>query len=159
VFVPNSGAINNDRGQVLFSATLTDGRGVLLLDTPGPDQQGQHGGVAQASTAETALDASSLIQVLAAGEMRLAEAVPVTFLASNIANPSARQDAALPVQPVAVMGPFAIPWVGGDNHSPLTSSPQRLTASAGALPEPAVDALFADLGTRPLGDPVANGTW
>jgi hypothetical protein len=34
VFVPNSGAINNDRGQVLFSALLTDGRYVLLLATP-----------------------------------------------------------------------------------------------------------------------------
>jgi hypothetical protein len=31
---PNSGAINNDLGQVLFSATLTDGTGVLLLATP-----------------------------------------------------------------------------------------------------------------------------
>jgi hypothetical protein len=29
-----SGAINNDVGQVLFHATLTDGRGVLLLATP-----------------------------------------------------------------------------------------------------------------------------
>jgi hypothetical protein len=31
---PNSGAINNDRGQVFFAATLTDGRGVLLLASP-----------------------------------------------------------------------------------------------------------------------------
>jgi hypothetical protein len=29
-----SGAINNDAGQVLFQATLTDGRGVFLLSTP-----------------------------------------------------------------------------------------------------------------------------
>ena len=29
-----SGAINNDRGQILFQATLTDGGGVLLLATP-----------------------------------------------------------------------------------------------------------------------------
>ena len=29
-----SGAINNDAGQVLFQATLTDGSGVLLLATP-----------------------------------------------------------------------------------------------------------------------------
>ena len=33
---PNSGAINNERGQVFFSATLTDGRGVLLVATPTP---------------------------------------------------------------------------------------------------------------------------
>jgi hypothetical protein len=33
-FVPNSGAVSNDRGQVLFGATLSDGRGVLLLATP-----------------------------------------------------------------------------------------------------------------------------
>ena len=33
-FFPNSGATNNDRGQVLFGATLSDGGGVLLLATP-----------------------------------------------------------------------------------------------------------------------------
>jgi hypothetical protein len=33
-FVPNSGAHNNDRGQVVFGATLSDGRGVLLVATP-----------------------------------------------------------------------------------------------------------------------------
>jgi hypothetical protein len=38
-YVPNSGAINNDRGQVLFGATLTDGRGVLLMATP---HEGDH---------------------------------------------------------------------------------------------------------------------
>ena len=31
---PNSGAITNDRGQVYFGATLTDGRGVHLIATP-----------------------------------------------------------------------------------------------------------------------------
>jgi hypothetical protein len=36
VLVPNSGANNNDRGQVVFGATLSDGRGVLLLATPKP---------------------------------------------------------------------------------------------------------------------------
>ncbi|HWZ12428.1 MAG TPA: choice-of-anchor tandem repeat NxxGxxAF-containing protein, partial [Acidobacteriaceae bacterium] len=34
VNTPNSGATNNDRGQVFFAATLTDGRGVLLIATP-----------------------------------------------------------------------------------------------------------------------------
>jgi hypothetical protein len=33
-FVPNSGATMNDHGQVVFGATLTDGRGVLLVATP-----------------------------------------------------------------------------------------------------------------------------
>ena len=33
---PNSGAINSDRGQVFFCATLTDRRGVLLVATPTP---------------------------------------------------------------------------------------------------------------------------
>jgi len=33
-FVPNSGAHNNDRGQVVYGATLSDGRGVLLMATP-----------------------------------------------------------------------------------------------------------------------------
>ena len=34
IFFPNSGANNNNRGQVVFGATLTGGRGVLLLATP-----------------------------------------------------------------------------------------------------------------------------
>jgi hypothetical protein len=34
VFIPNSGAHNNDRGQVVFGATLSNDRGVLLLATP-----------------------------------------------------------------------------------------------------------------------------
>jgi hypothetical protein len=33
-FVPNSGANNNDRGQVVFGATLSDGGGVLLRASP-----------------------------------------------------------------------------------------------------------------------------
>src|SRR5262249_6337823 len=33
-FFPFGGAINNDRGQLLFSALLTDGRYVMLLATP-----------------------------------------------------------------------------------------------------------------------------
>ena len=38
-FFANGGAINNDRGQVLYSATLVGGTGVLLLDTPeGPPE-------------------------------------------------------------------------------------------------------------------------
>jgi hypothetical protein len=32
--VANTEIVNNDRGQVLFAATLTDGRGVLLVATP-----------------------------------------------------------------------------------------------------------------------------
>jgi hypothetical protein len=35
-FFTTSGAINNDVGQVLFQATLTDGKGVFLLATPTP---------------------------------------------------------------------------------------------------------------------------
>jgi hypothetical protein len=40
-FFPTGGAYNNDRGQVFYSATLTDGRDVLLLDTRtgGPQSQ------------------------------------------------------------------------------------------------------------------------
>ncbi len=43
ILVPNSGAINNDLGQVLFGATLSDGRGVLLVATPS-DQEGNQNG-------------------------------------------------------------------------------------------------------------------
>jgi hypothetical protein len=34
IFTPSSGALNNDRGQVLFAATLIDGSAVLVLATP-----------------------------------------------------------------------------------------------------------------------------
>jgi hypothetical protein len=34
ILVPNSGADNNDQGQVLFGATLEDGRSVMILYTP-----------------------------------------------------------------------------------------------------------------------------
>jgi len=34
VLTPSSSAVNNDRGQVFFCATLTDGTGVLLIATP-----------------------------------------------------------------------------------------------------------------------------
>jgi hypothetical protein len=34
VLTPSSGALNNDRGQVFFCATLTDGKGILLVATP-----------------------------------------------------------------------------------------------------------------------------
>jgi hypothetical protein len=33
-FAPNSGATMNDHGQVVFGATLSDGRGVLPVATP-----------------------------------------------------------------------------------------------------------------------------
>jgi hypothetical protein len=36
IVTPTSGAINNDAGQVLFQATLTDGSGVMLVATPKP---------------------------------------------------------------------------------------------------------------------------
>jgi hypothetical protein len=36
ILFPNTGAANNDRGEVLFGATLSDGRGVLLIATPKP---------------------------------------------------------------------------------------------------------------------------
>jgi hypothetical protein len=159
--VPNSSAVNNDRGQVLFGATLTDGRGVLLLDTPEQDQEGEQGegehrkgrheGAAQASTDETALDSASLVRTL---EVRFAHVLPGPFLASNVANPSAGENTSLTVQPVSIAGPLSAPSVGGDNPSPLPSAPQRLTASAGALTERAVDALFAD-----LGDAFADGAF
>jgi hypothetical protein len=42
-YFPNSGTVSNDLGQILFGATLSDGRGVLLLATPrDDDDQGQN---------------------------------------------------------------------------------------------------------------------
>ncbi len=53
IVVPNSGAINNDRGQVLFGATLEDGRGVMLLYTPGGPADASSHGSAQAASDTT----------------------------------------------------------------------------------------------------------
>jgi hypothetical protein len=44
ITVPNSGVVESDPGQVLFSAQLTDGSNVLLLATPTPSGAGGRGG-------------------------------------------------------------------------------------------------------------------
>jgi hypothetical protein len=41
-FTPNAGCVNNDRGQIFYSVLLTDGRDVLLLDTPKGNDGGQN---------------------------------------------------------------------------------------------------------------------
>jgi hypothetical protein len=164
-FIPNSGVVNNDQGQVLFGATLADGRGVLLLDTPGHDQEGeqgdgphgegQHGGSVLGDTAGTGLEASR--PAAAAGATRLTDAALVALATSTVAPPSVESSAALTVHPAsqAVRSPALL--AGRDNGGlPLPSS-QTVTGLAGALTHRAVDALFADLGTNPLGDPFTNG--
>jgi hypothetical protein len=50
IVVPNSGATNNDHGQVLFSVELTDGRNVLVLFTPGGNHDADKGGGHDAAT-------------------------------------------------------------------------------------------------------------
>src|SRR5712691_9151872 len=47
MLVPNTAALNNDLGQVLFGARLTDGRNVMLLFTPSG-----HATLAAAATAD-----------------------------------------------------------------------------------------------------------
>jgi hypothetical protein len=87
VFVPNSGAVNSDRGQVLYSALLTDGRYVLLLDTPG-------GGSGLSAPAVTGAETSP---------------APAVWLGASAAGPDGltdtarRADAASPTRP-AVSG-------------------------------------------------------
>ncbi len=60
ILVPNSGAVGNDRGQILFGATLTDGRQVLLLYTPGGS-----GGAASGHAAGAMIPAGQPVSPLA----------------------------------------------------------------------------------------------
>src|SRR5207249_322034 len=89
IVVPNSGAINNDRGQVLFGATLEDGRSVLLLATP----TGQ--GHAEAGTTQRA------------------DADLAALLVGNLQGASAGHSASLAIQPDSAVGQPQAPPAGG----------------------------------------------
>jgi hypothetical protein len=136
---PTSGAVNNDRGQVIFAVTLTDGTGVMLLYTPAGDRS------------RAAAKSQSTGTGHAAGEGRnvpLINTAQAALLANTITGGSVGHgDAGIdhPASPAA-------PSVGGDKGGLVAPSSPTFKGLAGALPHRVVDALFADLGTGPLGE-------
>src|SRR5207253_10161368 len=67
MLVPNTGAVNNDLGQVLFGVRLTDGRSVMLLSTPKASKTGTSGTllgtIAAADTGNTTTSAGFVAPV------------------------------------------------------------------------------------------------
>jgi hypothetical protein len=129
LLVPNSGALINDRGQVLFGARLTDGRSVLLLDTP--TGQGDPAGGAHADLA--------------------------ILLARDRDSPSAGHATSVNVEHASTTGQPLVPPAGRDD-SRSGAAPAQVASRAGTPREHAVDALFADHGSKAFDDPFANGT-
>jgi hypothetical protein len=134
-FIPNSGVSNNDPGQVLFGATLEDGRGVLLLDTP-TDPVHSGGGASAAGTAAPRGPGSGDV------------AASIFLAGTPIGAPGARQ--------ALVNAPLS--GGGGQSAVPVTTSPASQISGGlalpaqGALSERALDLVFADL-DNPLRGP------
>jgi hypothetical protein len=167
---PTSGAVNNDRGQIIFAVTLTSGTGVMLLFTPGHegDEGGDDGGhgdggsdaPGRGDAPEAVLQAAHLAPVVAASaasqphspDAALAAAVPGT-----VVSPPLGHAAALAVQGAsrAVLPPA--PGAGRDSGTVPAPSAHPVTGLTGALGHRAVGAFFARLGSSPLADPFANG--
>jgi len=142
IVVPNSGADNNDRGQVLFGATLEDGRSVMLLDTPTPANLPHN--VAPISPAT--VSGAAATQGPLPGDVAVS-----TILASMLAGAPtghlATVNAGPPVAAAQVVTPPANQTASGlalPNHRD------------GALPDRAVDAFFATLGDQILEDPLSS---
>jgi hypothetical protein len=162
---PSSGAINNDRGQVFFAATLTDGSGKLLLYTPthgsgsGSARLAAPGGSGHLLAAVHPGKTATSRPAATTGRTPLPDAALAALQASMVAPPSGGPSAARIVQRAPRKSQSSAPLAGRDNGSvPAPSSP-LLTRLVGALPHRAVDALFAGLGTNPVGDPLANGSF
>jgi hypothetical protein len=159
---PTSGAVNNDRGQVLFAVTLTDGTGVMLLYTPtasgestrtlwaAPVDPGSQLAVLSPSTAATSQPGGAL------GKALLPDSAQANLLARTLGGASVGHSAAATVPPVFSTDSFTVPPTDGANGS-LPGSASSLPEWAEALPSGAVDAFFGDLGSNPWDDPFANG--
>jgi len=144
ILVPTSGAIINDRGEVLFGATLTDGRGVMLLDTP--SQPNVAHSLAPVNATTTSSPALAIGQAVAR-EVALA-IVLGSRLDSGLSWGPNYTNAVVPSAAERTPGIAA----SENKSSPPSSPSQRITALAGAAPDRAVDALFGSLGVRILED-------
>jgi hypothetical protein len=152
---PFSGAINNDRGQVFFAATLTDGRAVLLLYTP-TASGGSSSALFQALTRSGSLPTTASTHTAATRRTQLTDANVVAFLASTVGPPAVGSSAMMTVQHTPSSGSSSASLSGRDNGSGAAPASPFLMRLAGAVSHRAVDAVFAGLGINPLGDPLAN---
>jgi hypothetical protein len=147
ILVPNSGAVNNNRGQVFFGATLTDGRAVMLLDTP--DDSGGGGGGDNAPVPGPGGATGSGGRGSGPTEALLAVLAPVGRGLAPPAGHGVWATRALPGP--ADPGPVSPPVWSLDG-------PQRIEpVPAGAPHTPAFDRFFADLGNRLPDDPFFDG--
>jgi hypothetical protein len=145
--VPNSGAVNNDRGQVLFGATLTDGRAVMLLDTP--DKSGGGAGGDHAPAPGPGGGTSSGGRGSDPTEALLAVLAPVGRGLAPPAGHGVWATRALPGP--ADPGPVSPPVWSLDG-------PQRTGAAPARAPHTQpFDRFFADLGNRSSDDPFSDG--
>jgi hypothetical protein len=139
-FVPTGGAVNNDRGQLLFSALLTDGRFVMLLASP-------TGGGANTAAASAGAEKFSI----PAGFSNLASATVTNLIKKTT-------DKASPISELGGSGSaVGRPDVRLSTQaaSPVGGSALLKMSGAAPLPVAAIDALFAgvdaDLWRGPLG--------
>jgi hypothetical protein len=149
VLVPTSGAIINDSGEVLFGATLTDGRGVMLLDTPS-----QANGAISLAPVSAASTGSSAVATGRTASGDVALAIVLSSRLDNSLSWAAFASSISPASP-ASWSPAA-PAVGHDSTL-SAKAPQGLTALSGALPDRGADALFASLGDRISEDLFSDG--
>ena len=130
-----SGAAINDQGQVLFTAALTDGRGVLLVATPDTNGTATVTSSAKAASSTASTGLVEAIGTWVAGNRANTPSIP----AVNAALAGAASPAGLSGAPVA--------------YSSLSSAPLGGTASGGSPSYAALDQLFADL----VNDTLLNG--
>jgi hypothetical protein len=161
---PTSGAVNNDRGQVIFAVTLTDGTGVMLLYTPtaggasagalldAPAAPGRLPAVVRPGTAATSRPAPAI------GRGRLPDAaLAAALVEGTVVPPSAGHSAALAAQPASRAGESPALVAGRDSGTLPLPSAHRLTGLTSALHRRAVGAFFGRLESSPWADPLANG--
>ncbi len=151
-FVPNSGSINNDRGQVLFSALLTDGRYVLLLSTPHGCLPG--GPYGPAAAAAPALPAASSQDALPQDPVVLVVGTPDVALGT-----SALRRSAAPSERSVKVPPFLLPTVV-DQPATLERATARATSHASQdESDRSIEVWDNVLGTEFLIGNGASGDW
>jgi len=148
---PTSGAVNNDRGQVIFAVTLTDGTGVMLLYTPS-DAGSRASTAAAVTSAHTGPAAVTSAHTGPAAVTDLSVVTPSLLLSGP------------PTAPLAEAGPTsgpANPGATAGNGSavvlppPATTSPAAVSFfAAKRAHNSAVDDFFTLLPEGPLNDPL-----
>jgi hypothetical protein len=134
ILIPNSGADNNDRGQVLFGATLEDGRSVMILYTPT-----DHAQAGTAKAAGVAPEQSGGVPTPNALLVSALQGAGVQFIA-GVSTPPAIADQPARSHPgvltVHTVNSAALPTLSAGVKETETSAPDYLLA---ALPASVLD--------------------